>query len=156
MDPASAFSVAAAAIQFIDFSTRLISKSREIKNSINGMTVEHAQIRAATDNITDQCKTLSRHVGRGSSQAQPLPGEETLIEIVRQCSKFAEELRIVLNELRMHKPGNKFKSFRQAIKCLWSKDRISDMRSTLNDLRSLLMVSLLIVMRFVSHFLTLY
>ncbi|KAF7555302.1 hypothetical protein G7Z17_g2296 [Cylindrodendrum hubeiense] len=53
LDPISAVGLAAGILQFIDFTSRLVSVGREITESYDGTTVEHSDIEAVTRNLVD-------------------------------------------------------------------------------------------------------
>lgn len=147
LDPISALGAAAAILQFLDFSMKLVSKASEIKKSADGVTVEHSHILTAADVIATQCHTLET-VARGrKSSPDPLPGEETLAALCEQTLLAAQTLQQALEGLRTTGTRSTFKSFRAAIKSVWDKDRIAGMRSQLEEIRSQLMLSLLIVLR---------
>ena len=48
MDPLSALSVAAAVVQFVDYSSRMVSKSREIYKSADGALAENIDLEVAS------------------------------------------------------------------------------------------------------------
>jgi hypothetical protein len=49
LDPFTALSVAASVVQFVDFTTRLLSKSNEIRK--NGATVDAAYLEVKTEDL---------------------------------------------------------------------------------------------------------
>ena len=53
MEPLSALSVAAAVVQFVDFGSSLVSKSREIYKSSQGASIGQAESEIATKRLVD-------------------------------------------------------------------------------------------------------
>lgn len=153
LDPLSALSAAAAVLQCIDFSAKLISKTREYHSSASGMLVEHAVIRDAAEILNEQCETLQKlerlHKDDQNENVMksPLPGEETLANVISSALEIANELGTVIDELRVDGSKTVFKSFRQALKSVCGKERVEKMLRRLTDLRSSLILSLMIVLR---------
>lgn len=51
MDPLSALSVAAAVVQFVDYGTRLVSKTRELYKSTQGALTTNIELEAASKRV---------------------------------------------------------------------------------------------------------
>lgn len=147
MDPASALSAAAAVFQFIDFGAKLISKTWQIHNHGKGLPVEHRLVRDASLTLKQQCKILQTHASTSKHSPKIPLGRQTLNHVVSRSVKLAEELSSVFEELYRAGGARVFKSFRQALKSVWNKERVENMRCVLNDVRAELTLSMLIVIR---------
>lgn len=101
LDPISALNVAAAVVQFVDFSVRLFDKTREIRESSACQPVEARQIRGASAHLKEQCAILEQHE-RSISQVgsvQLSAGQNCLADVVKKSSEAAQQLLSTLDQL---------------------------------------------------------
>jgi hypothetical protein len=131
MDPLSALSVAASVVQFVQFGASLVSKTHEIYASHEGTLSANVQVEAATKRLIGLVDGLRGPLVAGNSF--PSVGSQELEDICNKCISISKELLARLNKLRVqdtHK-HRKWKSFRQALKSVWSKDGIEATRKQL-------------------------
>lgn len=149
LDPVSALSVAAAVVQFVDFSVRLFDKTKEIKNDSGDSFVEEKQIRAASCHLQEQCAILERHEQSMFQSAAPKSstGQTCLADVLGRSSEVAQQMLSALDRLFKQASQGRFNNFRQALKIVLGKEKFDQMLSQLNELRSELMLSLLILIR---------
>jgi hypothetical protein len=169
LDPISALSVAAAAVQFVQFSTHLVSKGRQVYSSSHGVTQENeiaetvtlrlqelAQ-RVAKDLITSpiNAKVLKSIQIRSSSQGanELLEHCERIQSICKECHGLSETLLEHLYKLKVPTGSEhrKWKSFRHALKGVWSKADLDRMSVRLTSLREELDSHMLFILRYVHH-----
>ena len=112
LDPVSALSVAAAVVQFVDFSTKLVSKTREMRISIDGRTVEHRHIEAVTQSLAGHCDILRQMESRTGSHQQSLAGQNILATVTQRALDAAVDLRSVVDLIYFSSINKTFKSFR--------------------------------------------
>ncbi|KIW12470.1 hypothetical protein PV08_09747 [Exophiala spinifera] len=159
--PLDALSIAAAVVQFVDFSCRIISKGNEYHKSIDGSLVENKELEVVAANIQDLSgrlhSTLSSKAKRAlrknlngrtaQEQDQPLSYEEQALQaVVVDCQGFAAELLDALERLKLRGNSTRWKSFRQAFKTIWEKEKIEAMLTKLSQARQQLVVNLLVVL----------
>jgi hypothetical protein len=148
MDGLSALGVAASVVQFLQFSGSLVSKSRQFYTQgalLKDVECEHASKRLGelTGQIRASLKNLETS-GSLSSDAQAL---ET---ICGNCMNLSAELLARLNELRVDEnyKRKKWKSFRQALKSLCSKDVVDGIAKRLADCRDELHTHVLVSIKY--------
>ena len=111
MDPVSAFSLACGVVQMIDFSCKLLSKTKELYEK--GQTNQHQEIE---DQISQLCKLRSILESRISSEGGRDPpqgnGSGELENIADKCDETAMELLQELENLKISEP----RSTRKAVK----------------------------------------
>lgn len=156
MDGLSALSVAASVAQFIEFGSSLVSKSKEIYQSANGLQIQHAEAATAARRVTELGERikLARQVERpGMTDAD----EQALEVICEGCISVSKELLSKLEKLKVG-GGSKhrmFKSFRQALKSVWSKEAVDEIARRLEafqrELDAHLLVSLRLVYISINH-----
>ncbi|KAI9862929.1 MAG: hypothetical protein M1813_004102 [Trichoglossum hirsutum] len=117
MEVLAAVGLAGNIIQFIDFGGRLISKTVEIQKSGTGALAENINIEAATNDLT--LLSTKFHDSANSTS------DTALRELCQSCNATAVELLTVLDSVKAHGGQNKWKSFRKALRSVWSKEDIA-------------------------------
>ena len=146
VDPFTALSVAAAVIQFVDFSVSIVSKGRHLYKSPTGSLAEHDEAWITADRLHSMANVLTT-----SMKAEFAFGEdEALTTICIECVDIAEQLQFELSKLKVAKgPHNRpWKSFRQALKSVWSKEKVEAMKSRLAQLKADLSANVLVSIRY--------
>ncbi|KAF2647570.1 hypothetical protein K491DRAFT_643854, partial [Lophiostoma macrostomum CBS 122681] len=142
IDPISALSVAAAAVQFVDFSRKLVCKSKELYNSLDGVLRDNEKTETVTMRLKGMAQELQpprksvRSVASGKASTPKTSAR--LQSICTECNEVSDELVDHLRRLRVPdgSVGRKWKSFRQALKSVWSKKEIDRMAQRLASLRA--------------------
>ncbi|KAE9374106.1 hypothetical protein N431DRAFT_371507, partial [Stipitochalara longipes BDJ] len=141
MDGLSALSVAASAAQFIEFSCSLVTKSKEIYNSTQGTLLQQVEIEDATRRLvelSERIKTSTNLQANPDSSIETDRTEnQTLAAICKGCLAVSNQLLSKLQTLKVT-DGQKhrgYKSFRQALKGVWSKGAIDNLAKRLSAFR---------------------
>jgi hypothetical protein len=142
LDPFSALGLAGNIVQFVDFSSELFSKSKEIYKSASGATGENQELHKATETLRCLCGTLKRQGQAGSKSVPRSNDEAKLTELASRCNDTALELLSALEALRAKGPHKRFDCLHNALKAVWTKDRIKAMENKLASYRSQLMLQL--------------
>ena len=152
MDPLSALSVAAAVIQFIDYSTRIVSKGKELYKSADGALAENIELETASVRLQNLSRTLKDSL-RANQQA-PKEGvasknDGALETICEACVTVSKEFVDKLENLKVPEGHShkKWKSFRQALKTVWTKEKIEEVAQRLAKLRADLDTNVLLSIR---------
>jgi len=153
MDGLSALSVAASVAQFIEFGSSLVSKSKEIYHSTNGLPTHHVEAAAAATrlaNLSERIK-ISRQVERPGTRDSSAD-ERALEAICDGCITVSKDLTSKLEKLKVDdaRKHRKHKSFRQALKSIWSKEAVNEIARRLRAFQTELDVHLLVSLRQVS------
>ncbi|KAK8012861.1 hypothetical protein PG991_010236 [Apiospora marii] len=132
MDPFSALSISAAAVQFIEFACKLVCKSKELYETIDGVTCDIED----TETVTTRLRGLSKDVKDGIPLARN-SGHERLCQICDDCEQVSRTLCDRISRIRVSSwhSNRKWKSFRQALKCVWNKSELDSMAQRLASLR---------------------
>ncbi|KAH6884884.1 hypothetical protein B0T10DRAFT_577280 [Thelonectria olida] len=134
MDPLSALSVAAASVQFIQFSTSLISGSIEIYQSSDGAKQSNRTVESLIDRLSNLTTTLVE--AEQKSQAQ----SDTAIEveysrqlrvIVNKCRAISKELFDVLAALKGSGRHRITQSFLSSVKAIRRENKIKNLEQEL-------------------------
>lgn len=149
LDPLTALSVAATVVQFVDFGSKLVSKGKEFYKSPDGVLLENAELEDASGRL----QGLSRSLEESLYQfVGPLTERDQRLElVVKSCRSIAAELDSRLQKLKLAVPTgkrhSKRKSFRQALKSVWSKEEVMECAERLRELRSELEIHVIIGLR---------
>ncbi|KAI0142817.1 hypothetical protein GGR57DRAFT_508537 [Xylariaceae sp. FL1272] len=157
MDPISALNIAAAVVQFIDFTTQLLKDYGEIRQS--GQPLTYEAFEQTTNDLLKLNATLKDrkrvHGGRGGLKEH----EEALDAIMEECGRIATRLVAALHSLRPKKVDRaeieamamagkkievgKWRTFLQALQTIWKADEIASLRSRLSILQEQLTLRVL-------------
>lgn len=140
MEPLSALSVAAAVVQFVDYGTGIVAKGRKLYKSAEGALTENIELGIASVRLQRLSGTLQDSLRRGQQGLQRGPlneSDQALEDICRACVEVSKELVDRLEKLKVPDghPHRKWKSFRQALKTVWSKEKIEEVADRLAKFR---------------------
>ncbi len=173
MDPLSALSVAGTVVQFVDFSAKLISKSRKLYESSNGALVENLELQAIADSMASmqrKIKAAHEEIGpvyspvfldrrqrpRGPNREEQLmiqvrrDNDKEVRSVCQQCAIVAEEFVYALDSLKVRGTNRKWGSFRVALQSIWDERKIEKLGERLNALRAQLDTSILFALRYLA------
>ena len=136
LDPLTALSLAGNVIQFIDFSSKLVSKGREIYRSTDGALRDNLEIEIVTADFTKVVQRLMKHSGSETvaTVATAISTDDTELElrqICEMCRSVATEFLAKLQAVKVTGKHRGWKSFRQALKSVWTKEEIDDIAQRL-------------------------
>ncbi|KAL9114090.1 MAG: hypothetical protein Q9227_001862 [Pyrenula ochraceoflavens] len=160
--PLDVLSIAAAVVQFVEFSSRIISKGNEYHKSADGALVENKELEVVASNIEELSMRLHQsldskakqalrknleHSPKSQRETQPLSMEEQALRaVVDTCEVLASDLLEALERLKLSGKSSRWKSFRQAFKTIWTKEKIEAMLAKLGQAQQQLVVNLLVVL----------
>jgi ankyrin repeat protein len=155
LDPINALSLASNVVQVVDFSIKLVSKGYNIYKSADGALVENQDTEAVAIDLRMVNAKLSQSLYR-ARQTKTSPfgdtddaDDQALERLSESCSEVAEELILRLRKLKIQ-PGGKnreWKSVRQALKTVWSKQELNDAAARLKLYRDQLNTRILVSLR---------
>ena len=127
----AAIGLAGNIIQFISFSFVLVSKTKELHQSVSGTLNENVDLEIISQDI----RTLSKRITASACSTRRLS------EIAHRCDTIAKELLDAVTKLhRKYGPrsGNlptRWQSFRRALESVWGKAHIEELKARLGALR---------------------
>ena len=168
LDPLTALGVASNIIQLVQFTSDLVSKSREYYDSADGALVEQLELEAITKSLQELSKDLIVPTGGWPNAAttkqqlselsnefdgdlavvsKAMETEKQLSELCRGCREVSKELLIIIQGLKSKGTRTKWKSFRQALKSVLEEDKIKALEARLDRYRRQIDTTLLISLR---------
>lgn len=150
MEALAAVGLASSILQFIDFGATLISESREIYQSVSGITKEFEGLQAVCDHVSRISAELAPTSVAGSSAVsrpgghKPIKAEDDLFILARKCHKTADSLHSRLRGLSIGSSSShsKLSSLKQALKNSLGKSGVKELSKTLDGYRNDLMLCL--------------
>jgi hypothetical protein len=145
LDAMSALSLAATIVQFVDFSSKVVSKGCHLYKSPDGALPENEQLRFMITDLRDLNRRLQHHETLGCLTKE----ERALEDLSSRCEEIGTELLGKLATLQVANEAKfrKWKSFRQGLKTVWSQEGLDKMAASLSDYRSQLELHILLSLR---------
>jgi hypothetical protein len=149
MNPLDALSLAGTIVQFVDFSSKVLSRSRELyRSSESTLSVNQNLDLVATDLLQLSQKLTEKILdGPDSADVSETDEEQTLRKLCKTCSDIALELKSRLNGLRAESRHQKWKSFQEAIKSVWSESDIRELMGRLSIVRDSVQLHVVVELR---------
>ena len=136
MEASSAFNFASNVVQFLDFGLRVLSKGNKIYRSVDGALEENLDLEVVTSELLImQMKLKCTRLTSGHTHLAP-DEVETFSTLKNSCVDVAGKLLERLNMVKAQGRFRRWKSLRQALKVVWSKEEIENTKDTLESLRS--------------------
>jgi hypothetical protein len=150
MDPLSALGIAAAAVQFLQFASSLVSKSHQIYTQ--GALVDHVECANATRRLSDLVNGVQQSLDDLGTLGDLSEGSKALKVICARCVKISEELSCHLNDLQAVGKHKKWESLRQPLRAVCSRDKIDDLARKLASGEKELNLHLMVTIRYFLYF----
>lgn len=159
MDPLSAAGLAASCLQFLQFGVSLVSKTRQIHTSVLVSLPDNIDCEKVTTRLVELAEGLKYSLSNDlSAQSASLnipntikePGAETLKKVCNDCIEVSTILLERLEKLKRDEKEErrKWKSFRQALKSVWSKKDLDAISSRLLGFKQDLELHLCVEIRY--------
>jgi molecular chaperone GrpE (heat shock protein) len=135
LDPLTAISLAGNIVQFVDFTAKVISKTRELARSTHGTTQEAYNAEIV---IRDLLK-LSEQLKDGARAASAVPqtdDDKVLEELCNGCISLSERMLKRLEKLKLGEGAGKRRAFLNALKGVWSQKELEGEEAQLAIYRS--------------------
>ncbi|KAH7084003.1 hypothetical protein FB567DRAFT_530403 [Paraphoma chrysanthemicola] len=124
LDPLSTLGLVANVVQFIDFTIKIIAKANDIHQSASGSLVEHDDLSKVTEDITTLSTKLQDSLIVTGTSGCLTNDDQALYDLSKGCFEVSQELIHALHTLQRNGKSSRFRSVRQALKTVWSKDEI--------------------------------
>jgi hypothetical protein len=147
LDPMSALSVATAVVQFVDFASKVISKTYEYRDSADGMLVENREHKTVAASLKSLTEELDKSLQKFELSRKLSKNEIGLREVTMKCHEVAMEMQDAMTKLDRRIGGKSFflQSFRLALTEHWGKCKIESLQVRLNEARQQVMIHLMVV-----------
>lgn len=142
LDPVTAIGLLGSSIQFVDFSCKLFSQTREIYVSCAGATKDASDLTKITESLRNLSSAMSAAPANRLLAPAGMKPTNSLAGLLIECRATAEELLGVLETIRAKQPGSKWSSFQACLKSVWKKSEIDRMAQRVDSFRLQLILEL--------------
>lgn len=134
MDPVTAFALAGVVVQFVDFTSRIVSKGWRLYQSPDGTLLENRVFELKTQHLMIIIEKL--RVSLPKDVSEPLSQEDqALVVLCQQCTSIGATIVAALGSRKIHGKNSPWKSFRQALKDVWDKEELKLVTDGLDSIR---------------------
>lgn len=135
MDPVTILGLASSIIAVIDFGSKLLKKSHELRNLVEDgkfLGERNANIKRAVETVERLSNDLARSFDPASAE------EKELATLADDCRKVADQLLDVLRklEIAVGKNCSRLSALRQAFNALLSKEEVGRLLRRIDTLRN--------------------
>jgi hypothetical protein len=113
MDPLTALGLASNIVQFVDFTSKLISTTQNLYVSSSGAKDEHLELEILARNIQDLAEHAKSRLGGVSGPAILSKEDGTLLDLSDQCIEVSNQLLSLLESVKVKGQHRGWDSFHQ-------------------------------------------
>ncbi|TKA70985.1 hypothetical protein B0A55_08031 [Friedmanniomyces simplex] len=149
VDPLTALGAASSIVQFVDFSSKIISSCYSTYKSISGASEEHVHLETVTTRLRDFSGRLQAYQDAGYYARQDPQEVAELRQMAGMCYQTADDLVKVLEDLKVTKTGplRTWDAVRQAIRSARKQHAIENADDKLQKIQNQLGLQLMQVIR---------
>jgi hypothetical protein len=142
MDPLTALGLAGNVVQFVDFTSKLISGAYEVYSSSTGTTAETADLSTVIEDLEVVTRRLTPTLNKPRTD-----DEIALSNLVSKCQKLSGDLLKVLNKLKSKNPHSKWESVRVTWAAIRKKEHLASIEKRVYNYRNEILLRISIMMR---------
>ena len=142
MDPVSAFGLATNVISVVEFCIQTLSELNEVRTSDSGVRRTHETLNRTSTDLESVCTRLDACLNSVPGGSVLSPSHAELYDVASKCSKAAQKLRNLLDELKPKE--SKRDALLKAIKTKWKQREIDEIQSEVNEYRNALGTRILV------------
>jgi len=150
LDPLSALSVAGNVVQFIEFTSSVLSESRKTFQSGAG-TSDNNGLESVVEGLLQFSARLKLNLPKNNHGTLP-EADNGLFSVLESCEGIANELLEAFQRLKLKDgPHKRWNSFRQALEGVWKREKLLGIQSRLGFLREQITLHIVSSIRWVSN-----
>jgi hypothetical protein len=134
MDPVTALSLAGVVIQFVDFTSRIVSKGWRLYQSPDGTLLENRVFELTTEDLMGIIEKLHTSLPRDALKSLS-DEDQALAMLCKQCTSIGSTILAALRAKKIQGRNSPWKSFRQALKDVWDKEQLMLVTDKLESIR---------------------
>jgi len=139
-----AFGAPANIIQFVDFSSKILSTGYRIHKSSRSSTQESQEL----EHVTIDLKKVTDDLDSAIQEDYASTNDSQLQQLAESCKTICVELLKALEQLHGDGKPQKWQSFRTALKTVWSEGRIQALQKRIEQFRQEIIVRILLSLRY--------
>ena len=142
-----AFGIAANVIQFIDFSTKVLSMGYRLGKAGHEGLQENQTTETIISDLHKVTQGLKSSLRQQEEKQRLTQSESDLQDLTEQCRDVALELLEILKKLKVQGNSRKWETFRVALKTVWEEDKIERLQKRVDGFRQQVIIRLLVSFR---------
>jgi len=147
LDPLTALSLAGTIVQFVDFGSKLVSRSKELYGSANGSLSVNEELDLVTQTLLKLVAKLQRPHESDVLAESGADDYQSLVELCSSCAQVAGEIITKLENLKMTGKPRRLRSLQQAVKSCWTERDLDALFKRLSMLRQALETQIIVRLR---------
>jgi hypothetical protein len=147
MEPSTALAIASAVIQVVDFSSKVIARTREVYHSADGSIEENAHLQEAAANLEDLMLQLKSGIRKAPDIENQSTPHQRLLQLAQDSQIAADRLRKLLNKVKFNKNGDQRMALGQGLRSVLEQNNISALKARLDEIRKQVDTTLLVALR---------
>jgi molecular chaperone GrpE (heat shock protein) len=140
-------SLAGNIVQFVDFSCTVISRAKELSNSVQGATQDTLNYEIVTRDLLKVSENLKGGVATSSVDSSKNEADQALEEVCNGCIFLSEKMLRRLENLKVQNGAGRRTIFGRALKSVWSQRDLDEMARQLASYRQQLELHVLVSFR---------
>jgi hypothetical protein len=136
LEALAAIGLVSSIVQFVDFASELLSKTNELRQSTTGADAENANLETTSQVLRRLSEGLCTTFDAITQE------EKDIVLLANHCKNVVDEFLDILFELRKEPNSSKWRNFRQALRYIWTQDKLEKMSKRIDLLRNQLSLSL--------------
>ena len=145
----TAVSLASAVVQFVDFSCKIVSKSKQLNAAARGGGMEANNSEIVTRDLLKLSENMKEKLSHAVGDESPSEDDQALEEICTRCIGVSETLLARLEKLKVQQGDGKWRLTLQATRSVWSEKELDELSRQLTTFRSQLELRVLVSFRWV-------
>jgi hypothetical protein len=121
LDPMTTLSLAGNIVQFVDFSCTVISRAKELSNSVQGATQDTLNYEIVTRDLLKVSENLKGGVATSSVDSSKNEADQALEEVCNGCIFLSEKMLRRFEDLKVQNGAGRRTIFGRALKSAWSE-----------------------------------
>ncbi|KAK1753978.1 hypothetical protein QBC47DRAFT_361974 [Echria macrotheca] len=143
MDPATAIGLAAAVVQFVSFTYKLVDRTKEIQQSAKGQSTQVETLGTVYGHLLQ----LSSRLEASSIRDPKLERDDSsgiakhiyaINDLSKSCQDDCKRLLEIAKKLQSDGPAGRWQSFRAALRTMWKGDEIDQLEDRLHHTQTTL------------------
>lgn len=138
LDPLTTLSVAGNVVQFADFGVKILTKGFELYSSVDGAPPYNRELEIIADDLKSLTARIRNSIWSHNECSPVTEEEQTLERLTKECDRVADTLLRLLESLKVQPKDKqrKWQSFHQALRSMWSAEKIDGIAKRLKDVRA--------------------
>lgn len=135
LDPMTAVSLASAIVQFVDFSSKVVRKTREMSNSARATGSQFHSAEIITKDLMRLSQIMKDRLCIASENASPSEEDKALEEVCNECILLSEKMLKRLSNFKVQDGDKTWRVALRAVRAVWSAKELDEMSTQLAAFR---------------------